>query len=397
MHYNFDEIIPRASTNSVKYDLRKKIFGKEDVIPMWVADMDFATPDFIVDAVRERAKHPVFGYSFRSDDYFRSIINWQKRNHNWVIEKEWVRYSPGIVPALNFCVMAYTDPGDKIIVQPPVYFPFFSAIRNHGRVQVNNPLKLEKGRLNMDFDNLRKKAAEGAKMLFLCSPHNPGGSVWTQKELTEMVNICLDYNILIVSDEIHCDLVLPGYNHKPTATLSEAAADITITCIAPSKTFNLAGMATSSVIISNKTLQEKFDTLMEQLHVGMGNLFGAVASEAAYAKGERWLEELIAYIDGNVRFALDFFEKNIPGIKAIRPEATYMLWLDCRKMELDDEQLWKFFVEEAGVGMNKGESFGEGGEGFMRMNLACPRKTIKRALGRIKYAIDCHMNAARKK
>ncbi|MDZ7740780.1 MAG: PatB family C-S lyase [Bacteroidota bacterium] len=388
MKYNFDRIIKRSSTSSVKYDLRKEIFGKEDVVPMWVADMDFETPPFIVDAIKKRADHPVFGYSIRPESYYQSIINWQKRRHRWEIKKEWIKFSPGIVPALNLCVMAFTEPGDKIIVQPPVYFPFFSAIKNNSRVQIDNPLTIRNGRLSIDLEDMRSKIDENTKMLFLCSPHNPGGSVWTKEELTELGAICLENDILIVADEIHCDLVLPGARHTALASISEEIAKNCISCIAPSKTFNLAGMGTSSVIISNPKLQEQFDRIMEQVHVGMGNLFGAVASEAAYTYGEEWLEQLISYIHENVLHAIEYFDKNIPLIRALQPEATYMLWLDCRQMKLEDDALWDFFVAKAGIGMNKGSMFGQGGQGFMRMNLACPRATLDLALGKIKNAID---------
>ena len=388
MKYNFDEVIIRESTHSVKYDLREKIFGQDDIIPMWVADMDFATPDFIREAVKERADHPVYGYSIRPQLYFDSIRNWQEKHHHWKIKNDWIRFSPGIVPAVNLCVQAFTRPGDKIIVQPPVYFPFFSAIKNNKRIQLDNPLKLQNGRLSMDFDDLRSKIDKQTRMILLCSPHNPGGSVWRKEELQELAGICIEHGILIVSDEIHCDLVFPPNKHIPTATLSGEIADQTISCIAPSKTFNLAGMATSSVIVSNDSLAKRFDETMEQLHVGGGNLFGTIASIAAYTKGDEWLQQLLDYLQENARLAVEFINHKVRGIQTWLPESTYMLWLDCRELDMEDEELWNFFIRQAGLGFNKGQMFGQGGEGFMRLNFACPRQILMRALHQLAEAVN---------
>lgn len=388
MKYNFDEVIIRESTHSVKYDLREKIFGQDDIIPMWVADMDFATPDFIREAVKERADHPVYGYSIRPQLYFDSIRNWQEKHHHWKIKNDWIRFSPGIVPAVNLCVQAFTRPGDKIIVQPPVYFPFFSAIKNNKRIQLDNPLKLQNGRLSMDFDDLRSKIDKQTRMILLCSPHNPGGSVWRKEELQELAGICIEHGILIVSDEIHCDLVFPPNKHIPTATLSGEIADQTISCIAPSKTFNLAGMATSSVIVSNDSLAKRFDETMEQLHVGGGNLFGTIASIAAYTKGDEWLQQLLDYLQENARLAVEFINHKVRGIQTWLPESTYMLWLDCRELDMEDEELWNFFIRQAGLGFNKGLMFGQGGEGFMRLNFACPRQILMRALHQLAEAVN---------
>jgi len=388
MKYDFDQIVRREGTDSVKYDMRKNIFGKEDVIPLWVADMDFPTPDFIREAMTKRAGHPVYGYSFRGKDYFKSIINWFKEQHNWEIEKDWILFSPGIVPAVNFCVQAFTKEGEGVIVQPPVYYPFFSAVENNHRKLVINPLKLENGRLCFDFDDLEIKIeTQQPKMLLLCSPHNPGGSVWTREELQTLADICIQNQVLIISDEIHCDLVLNGNRHIPVATLSETVSKHTITCVAASKTFNLAGMATSSVIISNEELRELFEESIERAHVGMGNVFGNVASEAAYKHGAEWLKQLLKYIEGNIDHSIAFLEQHAPGITAIRPEATYMIWLDCRKLGMPDEELWKFMIHEAGVGLNRGDMFGKGGEGFLRMNVACPKVTLNRALSNIRKAL----------
>jgi cystathionine beta-lyase len=387
MRWNFDEPTLREGTNSIKYDLRKETFGVRDVIPMWVADMDFNTPDFIINALSSRLKHEILGYSFRPPEYFSSIIDWSEKRHNWKIERDSICFSPGIVPALNFCTLAFTEPGDKVIVQPPVYFPFFSAIESHGRKIIYNSLKESGGIWEMDFENLRESIDEKTKMIFLSNPHNPLGRVWYPDELSELVDICLENNILIISDEIHCDLVLPGFNHTPLANLSEKAAGITLTCLAPSKTFNLAGLSTSSVVISNPELRKKFNSVVEKLHVGNGNIFGTAASVAAYTNGADWLDELIMYLDTNVGYVMDFCRDNLPEIIPLRTEATYMIWLDCRSLGMKGKELQSFFVTKAGVGMNEGSSFGPGGEGYMRMNLACTKNTLIKALNQIEKAI----------
>jgi len=388
MLYNFDEIVPRENTDCVKYDIRKMFFGTEDVLPLWVADMDFRTPDFIIDAIKKRLEHEVLGYTFRGKDFNQSIANWMEKRHNWKIKNSWISYSPGVVPAVNMLVLALTQPGDKIIVQPPVYFPFFSAIEKNDRVIVENPLRLENGRLNMDFDDLALKA-KGAKMLIISHPHNPGGSVWTKDELTKMAEICLENNIIMLSDEIHSDLIFPLHKHIPLASLNEDIAQQTITCNAPSKTFNLAGLATSFLIIPNKTHLEKYNTMLnDKLHVGMGNLFGAVAMQAAYENGEEWLKQLLDYVWKNVEYVADFCEKHIPRIKVMKPESTYMIWLDCRELKMEGEELKDFFIKKAKLGLNDGRVFGTGGEGFMRINVACPKATVQRAMEQLREALE---------
>jgi cystathionine beta-lyase len=388
MRWNFDEPARREGTNSIKYDLRKETFGSGDIIPMWVADMDFNTPDFIINALSSRLKHEILGYSFRSPEYFTSIMSWSEKRHSWGLQKEWICFSPGIVPALNFCTLAFTEPGDSIIVQPPVYFPFFSAIESHGRKLIYNPLKESAGNWEMDFDNLRDSITDRTKMIFISNPHNPVGRVWYPDELSELVDICLENNILIISDEIHCDLVLPGFKHTPVAKLSAEAAHNTITCIAPSKTFNLAGLSTSSVIIPNPELRRSFNSIVEKLHVGNGNIFGTAASVAAYSNGSEWLDELLKYLEKNVSYVMDFCNDRIPELRPLRTEATYMIWIDCRSMGLTGKELQTFFVTKAGIGMNEGSTFGPGGEGYMRMNLACPMSTVVKAMDNIEKAIS---------
>lgn len=388
MIWNFDESVAREGTNCIKYDLREDTFGAKDVIPMWVADMDFKTPDFIMSALRDRLNHEVCGYSYRPPEYYSSIIEWIKLRHKWQIEKDWICFSPGIVPALNFCTLAYTQPGDKIVVQPPVYFPFFSAVEAHGRKLIYNQLKESEGKWEMDFDSLISSIDDKTRMIIISNPHNPVGRVWSPEELLKLAEICIANNILVISDEIHSDLVLPGYNHTPFASLSEKASDITITLIAPSKTFNLAGLSTSSVIISNQDLRKSFSRIVENLHVGNGNLFGTIASISAYSHGHQWLDSLLDYIDHNIEFVADYCNKIIPEIIPVMPEATYMIWIDCRKLGMSGHELQSFFIKSAGIGMNEGSTFGPGGEGFMRMNVATTHQNVLKALEQIEKAVS---------
>lgn len=385
--YNFDKIIPRENTACVKYDLRKMFFGTASVLPLWVADMDFETPDFIREAIINRANHPVYGYTFRTGTFSESIVNWMYKRHKWMIMKEWVSFSPGVVPALNMAVLAFSKPGEKVIVQPPVYFPFFSAVKNHGRKLVYNQLREKEGHYEMDFNDLEKKIDAKTRLLFLCHPHNPVGRLWSYHELETLVEICTRKNILIVSDEIHSDLMLNGNTHIPIAKISQKAAEISLTCIAPSKTFNLAGLSSSALIIPNETLRKTYEKKLDDLHVGMGNLFGIVSLEAAYNSGEEWLEQLLAYLNENLRFMNDFFLERIPEVKVIPPEATYLVWLDFRGLGLKNKELKEFIIRNAGLGLNDGPSFGPGGDGFQRINIALPRAVLKTALEKLEKAI----------
>lgn len=388
MTWNFDEAASREGTDCIKYDLREETFGRKDVIPMWVADMDFKTPGFITDKICERAEHGLFGYSFRPAGYFSSIISWMSVRHKWQINKEWICFCPGIVPALNICTLAFTRPGDSVIVQPPVYTPFFSAVENHGRNIIYNELIEKEGRWSMDFDSLKRSITVNTKMIIISNPHNPVGRAWSAGELKTLAEICLQNKILILSDEIHCDLMLPGLVHTPVAGLSDELADITVTCIAPSKTFNLAGLSTSSVIIPNPVLRKYFNKRIDSLHIGNGNIFGNVASAAAYSDGHEYVDELMKYIEGNVRYVLKYCAGNIPEIVPVPPEATYLIWLDCRKLGMSGKELQDFFVNNAGVGMNEGSQFGPGGEGFMRMNLGAPLATVKKAMEQTGKAVE---------
>jgi cysteine-S-conjugate beta-lyase len=382
MRYDFDIILPRENTNSVKFDLRKEIFGREDVIPMWVADMDFPVPPFVQEAVMKRAAHPIYGYSIIPDSYNNAIKGWLKKRSAWEIRKEWLCFSPGIVTGLNVLVQALTDPGDKIIVQPPVYFPFFSCVENNGRKLVLNQLIEKEGVYSIDFDDLENKMKDGARMMILCNPHNPVSRRWTKEELEWIGTKSIEHKVLIVSDEIHCDLVFEPQHHIPLASLSVEIARNTITCIAPSKTFNLAGLFTSSIIIPNDSLRRRFKAAEEKIHLS-ANIFGITAAEAAYRFGEEWRAELMIYLKKNIELVKDFLAVKIPDITVSPAEATYMLWLDFRKLGFKAPELKKLLIEKAGLGFVEGTTFGPGGEGFQRMNIACPRVTLERALERI--------------
>jgi len=386
--YNFDKIIPRENTACVKYDLRKEFFGTSSIMPLWVADMDFETPDFVREAVMKRAAHPIYGYTFRTESFSQSIINWMKKRHGWEIQKDWVSFSPGVVPALNMAVLAFSNPGEKVMVQPPVYFPFFTAVKNHGRELVYNQLKEYNGNYEMDFEDLEKRIDEKTRILLLCHPHNPVGRLWSKQELETLVEICARKNVLIVSDEIHSDLMLNGNVHVPLATLSQKASEISLTCIAPSKTFNLAGLGTSALIIPNQDHRKKYEKILDDLHVGMGNLFGIVSLEAAYNEGEEWLEQLLVYLSENFKVLNKFFLSRIPEVKVIQAEATYLIWLDFRELGLKGKALKEFIIEKAGLGLNDGPSFGPGGDGFQRINIALHRAKLMDALEKLENAVN---------
>jgi cysteine-S-conjugate beta-lyase len=385
--WNFDEPIKREGTDSIKFDLRKEIFGVADVIPMWVADMDFKTPEFIAKALQKRLRHEIYGYTIRPQEYYNSIIDWIRTRHSWTLRREWISFSPGVVPALNFCTLAFTNPGDSIIIQPPVYYPFYSAVEAHERKLVYNNLINSENRYEMDFNSLAQCIDGRTKMIIISNPHNPVGRCWKPEELYNLADICIKNEILMISDEIHCDLVLPGYTHTPLASLSDEIAAHTVTLTAPSKTFNLAGLSTASVIISNPDLKKTYSSFVDKLHLGGGNIFGTMASMAAYRHGHDWLDALTEYLQGNAELVIDFCARKIPEITPVKPEATYLIWLDCRKLGKTGKELQEFFVNKAGIGMNEGSEFGQGGEGFMRMNLGTPRQVVEQALEQIEKAI----------
>jgi cystathionine beta-lyase len=394
MKYDFDKVIERRKTNSVKWDGVLKLFGDKDVLPMWVADMDFKAPAPVIEALKKRAEEGIYGYPLRPPSYYDAFIDWIRRHHDWKVEKEWLTFSPGVVTGLSVMILALSRPGDGVLVQPPVYYPFFKVIENNGRQVVNNPLILEDGRYHMDFEDLEKRAGENIKLMILCSPANPVGRVWKEEDIQRVGKFCLKNNIILISDEIHSDIVYPHFKHTPTATISKELAQITITCMAPSKTFNLAGLQSSVMIIPDRDLRNTYNQLLNNLNSGMDNVFGMVAFESAYKFGQDWLTEFLIYLHNNLEFTTQYFEERIPRIKVIEPEATYLVWLDCRGLGLNNRELKDFMIKMAKVGLDDGPIFGQGGEGFQRLNIACPRKTLEEGLRRIEKAVNAMAQSA---
>ena len=388
MKYDFDEVIERRNTNSAKWDGVLKLFGDKDVLPMWVADMDFKSPKPVIEALKNKAEEGIYGYPVRPASYYEAFMDWTQKHHGWTVEKEWLTFSPGVVTGLSVLILALSRPGDKVLVQPPVYYPFFELIESNGRQVVNNPLILRDGRYYMDFEDLEKRADGDVKLMILCSPANPVGRVWDEEDLRRVGEFCIKNGIILISDEIHSDIVFPGYRHTPTATLSKELAQITITCMAPSKTFNLAGLRSSVIIIPDQNLRGKYNHFLRRVHIETDNVFGMAAFESAYKHGQDWLTALLKYLDKNLEFTIKFMEERIPRIKVIKPEATYLVWLDCRSLELENQELKDFMVKKAKVGLDDGPIFGQGGEGFQRLNIACPRKTLEEGLKRIEKAVN---------
>lgn len=381
MKYDFSLKISRENTSSVKLERCEALFGRKDILPMWVADMDLATPSFIIDRLVSRLKNPILGYTIRDDDYHSSIAWWLKKRFGWEIQTQWLSYSPGIVAGLNHAVQTFTKPGDKILIQTPVYHPFFYAIKLNGRKLEENSLVLSNGKYTIDFDDFENKVKDGVKLFILCSPHNPIGRVWTKEELTQMANICLRYKVTIVSDEIHSDLVFQPNIHIPLATLSKEVSLNTITFGSASKTFNIAGLATAYVVIEDQAKLKRYNLQVEKNGTGHGNLMGYEATKAAYSsEGEMWLHELLIYLRDNITLVKNFLTQKLPKIRLIEPEGTYLLWLDFRDFKLTNEELKRLLVEEAKIGFNSGEIFGNEGNGFQRMNIACPAEVVAEAL-----------------
>ena len=400
MQYDFNREINRRGTHSIKWGfmqdeedpLRAKpteaFFGENRILPLWVADMDFASPRPVVEALIERAEHGLYGYTGKTDSYCEAVVNWMRKRHGWEIAPEWICTTPGVVPALNMLVRAFVAPGERVLIQRPVYYPFFGAIENNGAEVVVNPLVYENGRYRMDFGDLEEKARDPrVRLAILCSPHNPVGRVWTADELTRFGEICLKNDVLIVSDEIHGDLIYRGNKFVPLARLGEAFAQNAITCTAPSKTFNLAGLHTSNIIISNPELRGRFEKTLQSNGLFGINAFGVVAVEAAYNHGEEWLAQALDYLEGNLAYLEDYVSGRIPQVTVIRPEGTYLVWIDCRRLGLDKDGLKRLMLKEARVYLDEGFLFGPEGEGFERINIACPRSILVEALERIGNAI----------
>lgn len=387
MKYNFDEVIDRNGNRAAKYDERIKKFGTADVIPLWVADMDFKTAQPIIDGLKARAEEGIWGYTSRPDSYFDAILNWQERRNGWKIDKSLVSWSLGVVPALSAIVKLFSQPGDKVMIQTPVYSEFYDVTEAWGRQVVENQLVERDGVWTVDFEDFEKKARE-VKIFLLCSPHNPLGIVWTKEQLQKMAEICIANNVLMVSDEIHSDLIFHGKKHIPTATVTEEIGKHIISCISGTKTFNLAGLQASTTVFPNMEIKKKFDTFWMNMDIHRNNAFSSVAMEIAFNQGEEWLEQLLEYLDGNFEFIRSYCAENIPQIKPNIPDATYLVWLDCRDLGMDNETLRKFMIEKAGLGLNEGYTFGRSLNGYMRLNAACPRSVLKKALGQLKEAVE---------
>ena len=395
--YDFDKLVSRENTNSSKWDTTEYLFGEKDIISMWVADMDLPIAKPITDAIRKRSEHEYYGYTIsESKSSLKAVIQRMKGKFNWDVKPEWICITPGIVPALYHIIRAFTVPGDAVIHQDPVYYPFWSAIEANGCRVANNPLKLVDGRYEMDFENLKsqfdpifrmRQLAPRVRMMILCNPHNPVGRVWTKDELIKMGEIVIGSGGIVVSDEIHCELLFKGYKHVPFAMISKEFEQNCVVCMAPSKTFNLAGLEASAIIIPNHELREKFKQTIAGFLPG-GNIFGLTALEAAYNEGDEWLEQLLVYLQGNLNFLIDYFETRIPRIKVIKPEGTYLIWLDCRDLGMEGKQLAEFLNHQARVGLDHGFVFGPSGEGFERINIACPRTLLIKALKRIEDAVN---------
>ncbi|AFQ44093.1 MalY/PatB family protein [Desulfosporosinus meridiei] len=387
MSCNFDQVIDRRKTCSVKWDFNQRIFGREDVLPLWVADMDFQAPEAVIEALVHRAKHGIFGYSDGMDGYYEALTNWLHQRFGWEIQRDWVTFSPGIVFGLYQLVNSLTKPGDKVLLQSPVYPPFFNAIKNNHRELVNSQLIFANNRYVMDYDDLEEKFSNGVKMMILCNPHNPVGRVWERGELERLGKLCLTYKVIVISDEIHGDLIYKGHRHIPFATLSPEIALQSVVCTAPSKTFNLAGLQTSNLIIPNPDYRQAFQAARDLTGIHNPNVFGITALEAAYRYGWDWLNQLMDYLQGNVDYLISSLVQ-ISHVKLIQPEGTYLAWLDFRDLGMDPKELQKFLVHKAGVGLNPGFQFGPGGEGFARLNIGCSRSTLEDGCERIRVAID---------
>jgi len=380
MKYDFDTPVDRRGTASIKWDFSKRFTGLEDLIPLWVADMDFPACFEVVEALKRRADHGVFGYTLEPESYYRAVIDWMKRRHGWEIRRGWMLSAPGVVPSLNLALLAYSQPGDRVIIQPPVYYPFKESILKVRRRVAENPLILDGDRYTMDFDQLEKLIDRRTRLLILCSPHNPVARVWLKEELERLVEICLRHNIIILSDEIHHDLTLKGNRHFPTAFLSKEAAGITVTFTSATKTFNLAGLGCSLVIASDKHLRDRFRSTLQSIWTGIANALSAVATETAYRYGESWLEQVLEYVQGNYDFLVSHLAERLPEARVFPMEGTYLAWVDLRSLGMSDEELKQWILGRARVWLDDGPMFGTGGEGFQRINLACPRRTLNKAL-----------------
>ncbi|WP_333637995.1 MalY/PatB family protein [Tissierella praeacuta] len=380
--YNFDEIIDRKLSNSIKW------WESKDILPMWIADMDFKVADEILDAMKKTIDHGIIGYDDKPDSFYESIINWVKDRYNWEIKKEWLVFTPGVVPGLGISIKSFSKEGDKVIIQPPVYPPFYRVIENNNRRVVENSLIYKDNKYIMNIDDLEKNIDKDVKIAMICSPHNPVGRVWKKEELEVFGNLCLKNNIIMISDEIHCDLTFSDYKHIPLASISDEFANNTITFMAPSKTFNIAGLFASVAIIPNEKLRKLYNDTIENMEITHTNGFSIIGFEAAYKYGKNWLSQAIRYIEDNADFAVDYINKNIPEIKTYKPEGTFLMWLDFKSLGKTSEEINELLINKGKVQLNNGATFGTAGEGFFRLNIGCPREVLKEGLDRIKKAIQ---------
>lgn len=389
MTYDFDKIIDRHGTGALALDVLQERYGKADLMPLWVADMNFATPQFITDAMKRRLDHSLFGYTVVPKDFWPTVTRWIDTHHQWMVREEWMRFVPGIVKSIGFVVNVFVKPDEKVIIQPPVYHPFRLTPAGNGREVVMNPLiRHDDGSYSMDFDNLAEVADDKCRLLILSNPHNPAGIVWDEETLRRLAHFCAERGIIVISDEIHCDMALFGNRHHPFASVSEEAAQCSITFGAPSKTFNIAGIVSSYCIVPNEELRNRLFSWMAANELDEPHIFAPIATMAAFNEGEEWRRQMLHYIEGNIMFVEDYLKENLPQIKPLRPQASFLVWLDCRGLRLQHDALVHLFVDEAGLALNDGEMFGKGGEGFMRMNIASPRAVLREALGRLKDAVE---------
>lgn len=386
MNYNFDEVVCRKHTDALKLEALAPRWGRTDLLPMWVADMDFKTPPFIVEVMKKRMECEVFGYTVKPESWYEAIISWQKRRHKWTITKEMISFVPGVVPALAMAVQAFTQPGEKVMIQQPVYNPFAQVIRNNHRELVNCPLELKDGQYHINFKLFEKKI-KGCKLFLFCHPHNPGGRVWTCEELKKVATICAQNNVIIVADEIHADLTLLPYEHIPFASVSEEAKQNSVVFASPSKAFNMAGLATSYAVIANPTLRRRFESYVEGNELAAGNVFAFNTVVAAYNKGEEWLQQMLTYVQGNIDEVVSYIKENIPQLKVIIPQASYLVFIDFSALQLNQKDIVALCTNRAHLALNDGSIYGEEGNGYMRINLACPRSVVRQALAQLKDAI----------
>jgi cystathionine beta-lyase len=388
MKYDFDEIVDRSENYAAKFQEADIHYGTNDVIPLWIADMDFKTARPIIDAIEKRAEQGIFGYTYRPDEYFEAVRDWQKKRHGYEPDIDNMAFAPGVIPGMRLIINLFSKPGDKIIIQQPVYHPFADVTKNTGRTLVVNKLKSKDGYYTMDLEDFEEKAKQGAKYFILCNPHNPVGRSWTKDELKKVGDICVKYGIEIISDEIHADLMLNGSRHTVMASVSPEIAAITTTCTASSKTFNLAGLQSSTIIFNDKAKKETYVNELKKMDIARNNCFSLVATMAACRYGEEWLEQLLEYLSDNVKFIKEYIDKNIPVLKMHVPEATYLCWIDARGLDMTDSELLRFTADKAGVAFGMGIDFGEGGSGFLRVNAATSRYTLKKAFEKLKNAVD---------